>query len=67
MSGPVRVRGSRRARAHTRHLYRGRGTEAREREAFEQEYRSKGKRRADYIYGATVGRVKREREAERKR
>ena len=68
MSGPVKVRGSRRARAHTRkrpaHLYRGRGTKERERRAFEKEY---GKARGDYVYGATVGKVARERAAKRGR
>lgn len=49
---PVRVR------SHTRRLYRGRGTKGRERKAFERRY---GKRRGDYIYGAVVGKVKRER------
>jgi len=35
--------------------------------AFEKEYRSKGKARADYIYGATVGKVRREQRAKRVR
>jgi hypothetical protein len=46
------------------HLYRL-GAEGRERRRFEEEYGDRGysKQRADYIYGATVGKVKREREA----
>lgn len=68
MSGPVNVRRSRNGRRpHTRrrpHLYRGRGTEAREMELFEERY---GKRRGDYVYGATVGKVRRERAARRGR
>ena len=46
------------------HLYRL-GASKRERRRFEREYENRGysKSRADYIYGATVGKVKREREA----
>jgi hypothetical protein len=56
------------AKRRGRHLYRGRGTKTRERRAFEREYESRGysKQRADRIYGATVGKVRREREAKRK-
>jgi len=46
------------------HLYRGRGTKARQKKKFEKEY---GKKKGDYVYGATVGKVKREREAKRKK
>lgn len=67
MPRSVPVRGSRRARSHSRRLYRGRGTRARELEAFEQEYPSYPKARVERIYGATVGKVKREREAKRRR
>ena len=69
MAPTVRVRKSRRAREHERHLYRGRGTEARELDAFEREYPSGGRRGrpAAYIYGATVGKVARERAAKRRR
>ena len=47
-----------------RHLYRL-GSSNRERRRFEREYEDRGysKEQADYIYGATVGKVKREREA----
>ena len=44
------------------HLYRN-GAESREKKKFEKEY---GKKKGDYVYGATVGKVKREREARRK-
>lgn len=47
-----------RSRGSGGHLYRGKGGK-RARRAFEREY---GKERGDYIYGATVGKVKRERE-----
>lgn len=46
------------------HLYRGSGTRGRERRAFERRY---GKRKGDYVYGATVGKVRRERMARRRR
>ena len=48
----------------TPHLYRL-GSAKRERRRFEREYEDRGysKERADYIYGATVGKVRREREA----
>ena len=47
-----------------RHLYRL-GASEKEHRQFEREYGARGysKERADYIYGATVGKVKREREA----
>ena len=41
------------------HLYRN-GAKSREKKKFEKEY---GKKKGDYVYGATVGKVKREREA----
>ncbi len=41
------------------HLYRE-GSEKKERKKFEEAY---GKKRGDYVYGATVGKVKRERES----
>jgi hypothetical protein len=46
------------------HLYRF-GASPRERRRFERGYEGRGysKQRADYIYGAMVGKVKREREA----
>jgi hypothetical protein len=44
-----------------KHLYRD-GAEPRERRKFEAEY---GKEHGDYVYDATVGKVRREREAER--
>jgi hypothetical protein len=53
-----------RIRQHQRHLFKGRGTEHREMEEFEERY---GKDRGDYIYGATVGKVARERAAKRRR
>lgn len=70
MSRTIRVRPSsrgQRRRGHARHLYRGQGTEARELEAFEREYPHGGRhgRSAAYIYGATVGKVARERAAKR--
>ena len=40
------------------HLYRN-GAESSEKKKFEKEY---GKKKGDYVYGATVGKVKRERE-----
>lgn len=57
----VPVRASARARAHGRHLYRN-GAEPREMREFEERY---GKKKGDYVYGATVGKVKRERAAKR--
>lgn len=51
-----------------RHLYKGRGTPARERREFERRYGRRGGRRhrgGDYIYGAVVGKVRRERAARR--
>ncbi len=46
------------------HLYRL-GSSDRERRRFERDYEGRGysKQRADYIYGATVGKVKREQAA----
>lgn len=41
------------------HLYRD-GAEGKEKKKFEERY---GKRKGDYVYGATVGKVKRERES----
>lgn len=52
-------RGSRDPPGAAEHLYRGEGTEAREKREFRARYGSRG----DYVYGATVGKVKREREA----
>lgn len=66
MSGPIKVRGSKRARRHTRkapHLYRGRGTQERELTEFEDRYGARG----PYVYGATIGKVRRERAAKRGR
>ena len=40
------------------HLYRN-GAKDRERKKFEREY---GKRKGDYVYGAVVGKVRRERQ-----
>lgn len=52
-----------------KHLYRGRGTPAREQKEFEERYEKQGKskERSDYIYHATVGKVARERKAKRMR
>ncbi len=47
----------------TRRLYKGKGTKARERAAFRKKYGARG----SYVYGAVVGKVKRERAAARKR
>ena len=57
----VRVKASARAREHDRHLYTH-GAEPREMREFEERY---GKKKGDYVYGATVGKVKRERAAKR--
>ena len=46
-----------------KHLYR-KGAKAREEKEFENRY---GKNKGDYVYGAVVGKVKREREAKRKK
>ncbi len=51
-----------RTRQH-RHLYRD-GAEPRAKREFEARY---GKKKGDYVYGATVGKVKRERLAKRER
>jgi len=50
-----------------KHLYRG-GAAASQKRLFEKRYEAKGysKGRADYIYGATVGKVKRERQRGRR-
>ena len=46
-------------RKERKHLYR-KGAKYREKEKFEEEY---GKKKGDYVYGAVVGKVKRERKA----
>jgi len=53
----------------TKHLYRGKGTEEREKLEFEKEYEAKGKTKgeSDLIYYKTVGKVKRQRAAKRMR
>jgi hypothetical protein len=50
-------------RRRERHLYRG-GAKKRMRRAFEERY---GKRKGDRVYGAVVGKVRRERLARRRR
>lgn len=45
------------------HLYKG-GAKYREKKSFEKKY---GKKKGDYVYGATVGKVKREQMAKKKR
>ena len=45
-----------------KHLYRY-GASKTQRKVFEGEY---GKKKGDYVYGATVGKVKREREAKKR-
>ncbi len=68
MSRTVRVRRSRTGRrAHRRHLYRGKGTKGAELRAFEREYPDYSRARVRRIYGATVGKVRRERAAKRRR
>ena len=47
----------------SKHLYRN-GAKYRERKKFEERY---GKKKGDYVYGAVVGKVKRERAAKRHR
>lgn len=47
----------------SRHLYR-KGAKYREKKKFEERY---GKKKGDYVYGAVVGKVKKEREAKRRR
>ena len=49
--------------AKQKHLYRN-GAKYSEKRKFEGEY---GKTKGDYVYGAVVGKVKREREAKRKK
>ena len=44
------------------HLYRGKGTEEREKLEFEKRY---GHKKGDYVYGATVSKVKKEQTAKR--
>lgn len=60
MAGPVRVRASRRARAHTRkrprHLY----SSPSEREAVMREFEERYGKRGKEVYGKTVGKVRRE-------
>ena len=68
MARSVRVRGhtrnGRRVRGHIRHLY----SNPADRRAVEAEFeRRYGARRGRYIYGATVGKVRRERVAIRAR
>lgn len=46
-----------------KHLYRN-GAKGRERRKFEKKY---GKKKGDYVYGAVVGKVKRERKAKARR
>ena len=46
-----------------KHLYRE-GAEKKEKKEFEEKY---GKKKGDYIYGATVGKVKKEREEKKKK
>lgn len=68
MGRTIRVRRSRTGRrSHLRHLYRGKGTEAAELRRFREEYPNYSETRVRHIYGATVGKVKREREAARRR
>lgn len=43
--------------AKTKHLYKGKATKENELKKFKKEYGKNGK----YIYGATVGKIKRER------
>lgn len=71
MKRTTRVRRSRNGRrSHIRHLYRGRrNREAMERR-FREEYGARGgrdRRGGAYIYGATVGKVRREQLAKRRR
>ena len=47
----------------SKHLYRN-GEKYREKKKFEERY---GKKKGDYIYGATVGKVRRERMRKRRR
>ena len=47
----------------SKHLYRN-DAKYREKKKFEERY---GKKKGDYVYGAVVGKVKREREAKRHR
>jgi hypothetical protein len=64
-------RKGRRVRSHKRgsHLYRGKGTRGARMREFERRYARQGRSKADadYIYGATVGKVARERRAKRGR
>ena len=40
------------------HLYKGKGTKAKQMRKFEKRY---GKKKGDYVYGAVVGKIRRER------
>lgn len=53
---------SRSRRTRSKHLYRD-GAKSSEERKFEKKY---GKKKGKYIYGATVGKVKREREVKRR-
>jgi hypothetical protein len=68
MARSVRVRGhlrsGRRVRGHVRHLYSNPADRRAAEAEFERRY---GARRGRYIYGATVGQVRRERAALRAR
>lgn len=64
MAKTVRVRKSHRARAHNRHLYGSKANQARELRQFQDRY---GSEKGRYVYGATVGKVARERSAKRRR
>ena len=46
----------------SKHLYRN-GAKYREKKKFEKRY---GKKKGDYVYGAVVGKVKRERQRKRR-
>lgn len=68
MARTVRVRRSVTGRrSHLRHLYRGQGTEAAELRRFREEYPNYSEARVRRIYFATVGKVKREQAANRRR
>ena len=45
-------------------LYRGKGTKAKREKEFEDRY---GKKKGDLVYGKTVGKIKRLRDAKRKK
>jgi len=44
------------------HLYRGKGTKAKQEKKFEKRY---GKKKGKYVYGSVIGKVRRERAAKR--